>query len=178
MNMSSSEEPDLRRFCGHCKALLCERRWRNGKLESPAQLRRRKYCDRKCSSQACDAKPSLSRLPSTTHHHARKLVPPGPCARCGRPNAIDVHHRDRDHTNNSLDNLERICRKCHIAEHRAKRICILCDAPHRCRGYCSMHYRRFKTWGDPLIRKRADPAKRVSTKLTMIDAVEIRRLYV
>lgn len=41
------------------------------------------------------------------------------CARCGyaRFEILQIHHKDRDRKNNSLDNLELICPNCHCIEH-------------------------------------------------------------
>lgn len=41
------------------------------------------------------------------------------CQRCGygKFEILQVHHKDRNHENNSLDNLEFICPNCHCEEH-------------------------------------------------------------
>lgn len=41
------------------------------------------------------------------------------CQRCGydKYEILQVHHKDRDHTNNNLENLELICPNCHYEEH-------------------------------------------------------------
>ncbi len=41
------------------------------------------------------------------------------CSVCGFDNiaALEVHHKDRDRTNNHLDNLEVLCANCHKIEH-------------------------------------------------------------
>lgn len=41
------------------------------------------------------------------------------CQRCGysKFEILQVHHKDRDRKNNSLDNLELICPNCHCEEH-------------------------------------------------------------
>ena len=88
---------------------------------------------------------------STSHYHARKLVPPGPCETCGKPDAMDVHHRDGDHLNNSLPNLVRICRSCHTRLHQPRRSCTICGKPAEGLGYCGKHYQRFRKYGDPLL---------------------------
>jgi hypothetical protein len=40
------------------------------------------------------------------------------CERCSSKKQLCVHHKDRDRKNNKPDNLETICRLCHIEEHR------------------------------------------------------------
>ena len=43
------------------------------------------------------------------------------CQRCGfvalHPAQLDVHHKDRDRTNNTPTNLETLCANCHRLEH-------------------------------------------------------------
>jgi endogenous inhibitor of DNA gyrase (YacG/DUF329 family) len=102
---------------------------------------------------AFDARPSRSVDWSTSHYHARKEVPSGPCSICGKPDATDVHHKDGNHLNNSRANLVRICRSCHIRHHRPKGSCIICGKPVKGLGYCDKHYQRFKKYGDPLLVK-------------------------
>ena len=146
-------KPDPIKHCEHCSKLLERKRSPSGALESLLHFGRRKFCDQKCMGAAFDARPSRSVDWSTSHYHARKLVPAGPCETCGKPAATDVHHRDGDHTNNSRDNLERICRSCHIRHHRPKGSCTICGAPVKGLGFCEKHYQRFKKHGDPLVVK-------------------------
>ena len=47
------------------------------------------------------------------------------CVRCNSHNSLVVHHKDGQgrsvkHPNNTLENLETLCRSCHINEHRAE----------------------------------------------------------
>lgn len=104
-------------------------------------------------AKAFDAKPSTTTDWSTTHYHARKLVPPGPCTQCGTPDASDVHHLSGDHTDNSPANLTRLCRSCHLKAHRVRGVCTVCGKPLKGHGYCEKHYQRWKKWGDPLLVK-------------------------
>lgn len=52
------------------------------------------------------------------------------CRRCESTKSLVVHHKDRtgrgqqNGHNNDMDNLETLCRKCHIAEHRAELLAI------------------------------------------------------
>lgn len=40
------------------------------------------------------------------------------CGYCDNKLALDVHHKDRNRENNSIDNLEVLCANCHAIEHR------------------------------------------------------------
>ncbi len=44
------------------------------------------------------------------------------CKDCGYDNllALEVHHKDRDRTNNELDNLQILCCNCHTIRHKLK----------------------------------------------------------
>jgi hypothetical protein len=46
------------------------------------------------------------------------------CARCGycqNTLALDVHHKDHNHSNNEIINLEILCCNCHMIEHRSRK---------------------------------------------------------
>ena len=141
-------KPTPEKFCAHCATQLQRKRLSNGGLESLLHFGRRKFCDQKCMAAGFDARPSQSADWSTSHYHARKLVPHGPCETCGKPDARDVHHKDGNHLNNSRANLERICRGCHIRHHRPRASCKICGAPAKGLGFCDKHYQRFKKHGD------------------------------
>lgn len=47
------------------------------------------------------------------------------CSRCGKTKKLVVHHKDRlgrgnKNPNNALDNLETVCRRCHLLEHKTE----------------------------------------------------------
>jgi len=39
------------------------------------------------------------------------------CNECGTDRRIEIHHKDTDITNNSIDNLIPLCKQCHINLH-------------------------------------------------------------
>jgi len=39
------------------------------------------------------------------------------CERCGSTTFLCVHHKDRNRNNNTPDNLETVCKRCHQIEH-------------------------------------------------------------
>lgn len=82
------------------------------------------------------------------HYKAKKLYPLGNCEICGA-RAVDRHHRDGNPENNAPQNIERLCRRCHmVADGRLMDIpplpCVVCGREvrplrkgrcHRCNEY-------------------------------------------
>lgn len=151
--MAMPMKPTPERFCAHCGKRMERKRMSNGEIVSLLHFNRQKYCDRRCMVQAW-----LKReLPPTNARNGRARaqhrMSPGPCEVCGSQNAIDVHHRDKDTNNNRPENLQRICRSCHVRIHRKSKPCMVCGQPQKGLGYCEKHYQRFKKYGDPLLTK-------------------------
>lgn len=143
--MAMPRKPDEERYCNFCGNRLERKRLKDGSLESNLHFHRRKYCDRVCMAKAFDAKPMKQEAGwMTGHYHARKEVAPGPCSICGKPDATDVHHKDGNYRNNSKTNLIRLCRSCHMKEHRPKRLCRICGGSVKGLGLCNKHYLQFK----------------------------------
>lgn len=144
------------RFCEQCSTPLIRKTWSTGMLEPLGRFGRRRFCDHSCAIEYRSSKPSAALTKNGQRYQARKLIPKGSCARCDKPDARDVHHRDGNTANNNPANLERLCRSCHGQYHNAqhKRLCIICGGKHKGYGYCHVHLRRFKKYGDPLIVKR------------------------
>lgn len=83
------------------------------------------FCSRECKDKA----QSISfGLPDIWPEHYtdgsygdyRKKVNLDSCSKCGyseHPEILQVHHKDRDRSNNNLDNLETLCPNCHMWEH-------------------------------------------------------------
>lgn len=151
--MPAHKKPTPEIYCQECGKKLERKLLPNGDLEYLIHFNKRKFCDRHCMAANFDKRHSPEVGWSTAHYHARKLVPKGPCSRCEKPVAIDVHHKDGNHLNNLAENLERICRSCHNLEHKQKSSCKICGKPMKGLGYCEMHYQRFKKHGDPLAIK-------------------------
>src|SRR3990167_2980963 len=66
----------------------------------------------------------LQRNPNSRYHGlsaraAKRLtVAAGKCSRCPWTKRLDIHHKDRDKRNQSPENLEVLCHRCHMQEHR------------------------------------------------------------
>ena len=147
--MPARRKPTPERYCQECGTRLERKPLAAGGLEYLIHFNRRKFCDRRCMASNFDRRHSADVGWSTAHYHARKIVARGPCSRCGKPDAMDVHHQDGNHLNNDPSNLERICRGCHNLAHRQRGSCSICGKPVKGLGFCDKHYQRFKKHGDP-----------------------------
>jgi hypothetical protein len=90
-------------------------------LGAPSQ--KRKFCSKACINKASHKtfKPNFTTVRKAML--TRGLL--SSCVRCGfntYPKILGVHHKDRNRTNNSLDNLEVLCPNCHSIEHM-KHVC-------------------------------------------------------
>lgn len=151
--MASPIKPDPEQYCNECGVRLARKRFASGRLEDFGVFKRRKFCDQSCMSKAFDKRHRPDTKWAAAHHAARQQIPHGPCSRCGKENASDVHHKDGNFQNNLPANLERICRSCHVKEHRPRALCVVCGSPVKGLGYCGKHYQRFKKYGHPLVTK-------------------------
>ena len=46
----------------------------------------------------------------------------GICEECGTLANLDIHHKDRDHSNDEAGNLKKLCRSCHAKDHACEYI--------------------------------------------------------
>ena len=80
--------------------------------------RYRRFCSRRCSKlgalnprwKGSDVTPEAGR-----HRARRRYVTVGPCRICGNPKA-ERHHKDGNTLNNDPDNIDIVCRRCHMGE--------------------------------------------------------------
>lgn len=113
-------KPDPLKHCDQCGERM-ERKRYNNRLEDLAMFARRVYCGRGCMAAAFAGEPrTLTPAARTLRDRARKLKGLGPCEECGRLVEVDVHHRDGNLEHNELQNLERLCRPCHLGRHRGE----------------------------------------------------------
>lgn len=141
----------MERYCKYCNQMLVRKIYKTGSIEPKKSFLGRMFCDVDCKdSWIADNKKGD---PSNSRRKARELLGPGCCSKCGAEEARDAHRIDGDEFNNSLDNLERLCRSCHTKVHRGKGLCSYegCQKEHYCKGYCAKHYYRYRKYGDPSV---------------------------
>lgn len=133
------------KYCLNCGKRLERRKLSRGDYESWKQFENKKYCDRNCMKEAFRKKKKKTQEEitiRTSRKRASDLIVSTTCDICGKKNAIDVHHIDENPKNNSLDNLQRLCRSCHLKKHRKQKGCSIkgCTSKHKGLGYCDKHY--------------------------------------
>lgn len=85
----------------------------------------KKTCSRICSNKYREGIKYKIGRPRDKAHQARSLKIKlfkdlgSKCKRCeyNRPEILQVHHKDHNRNNNSIENLELICPNCHCEEH-------------------------------------------------------------
>lgn len=94
------------RLVSHCDSC-------RAKANAARQMRRAKTAKgfRKGSTHPCWLGDAAS--DNGGRQRAQKAFQLGPCARCGKP-GHDRHHKDGNTKNNSPDNVEVLCRRCHM----------------------------------------------------------------
>lgn len=142
------------KYCEYCGNKMERKRYVK-RYEDYGSFLKRKYCNQECMSKAYMEKEKHGKSKERNHEYARRIKPKDKCELCGSDKNLDIHHKDEDWTNNSIDNLICLCRSCHIKTHRPKQICNVdgCNKYVKGYGYCEKHYQRFKKTGNPLLTK-------------------------
>ena len=98
----------------------------------------------------------------TVPWRVRAAVQRDACETCGSRSLLGLHHLDGDRTNNSRENLQTLCPRCHTRWHwengkepwrRRDPMCLVCDRPSRHLGLCNTHWSRLRQHGSPYLRK-------------------------
>ena len=99
--------------CAICGCEMIRQRYACGALEDVPRFTRRKYCSRKCKDAAV-VKDVVSK--NQYRHRARRMRKPQ-CEQCGSGSKLQVHHIDKDVSNNTPMNLQTLCASCHNTLH-------------------------------------------------------------
>ena len=163
-------KPTPIKHCVQCGAKM-ERKRSNGRLEDLAIFNRRKYCDRACMAAAF-----VIKEPTQTTLMERARAFRGTCCEfCGTTERLQVHHDDRDRSNNSPSNLKTLCASCHmrlhhrrgdIIEFKPKPPCTVCGKPSYRSGLCSTCRTRQSRYGSPYLK-----AIRTGASWTVVSAI-------
>ena len=94
---------------------------------------------------------------------------PKKCDICGAIKNLQVHHRDKNHKNNHIKNLQILCHKCHTTIHRESKgwyndydhcqVCGRCDIKHNAHGLCMNCYSKIKYKSKRFKKRPKNPTK-------------------
>lgn len=107
--MSVPPKADPVKYCEFCGTQLHRKRF-GSRLEDYGVFLRRRFCGRSCASSKTD-------VGKSAHHWRAQKHKKDACEQCGAPENLDVHHKDRDHTNDDPANLATYCESCHLKLH-------------------------------------------------------------
>lgn len=98
--------------CENCGATMFRKRF-NGRLEDLGAWKRRKFCSLSCAN-----------VRSEIGYHgeswrARKHLKTS-CEHCGGRDLLAAHHRDKNRSNNSAENIQTLCVHCHGSLHHGR----------------------------------------------------------
>lgn len=155
--MATPTKPTPVNTCLACGRLMARKR--TGKrLEDLGAFKRRRYCDRACMAKGMerDVCKSASRSRMKAHAFIKTA-----CETCGRTEKLHVHHKDHNPFNNTRENLQTLCVRCHALAHspnyagtpEVRKSCRLCLRPSAKNGLCFTHISRQKRFGDPCLKK-------------------------
>jgi 5-methylcytosine-specific restriction endonuclease McrA len=106
-------KPTPEKSCALCGCKMERRRFASGVLEDLTSFTKRKLCSRKCKD-ASVVKEVVSE--NQYRYRARRMRKPQ-CEQCGSVSKLQVHHIDKDVSNNTPMNLQTLCASCHNTLH-------------------------------------------------------------
>lgn len=96
--------------CKKCGKPFNRRRFKN-RLEDYTRFMERMYCSKQCSYVRPPVTSRKGFLYGARKH--RKLL----CENCQSTEHLQIHHKDENWKNNSPENLQTLCRTCHMKLH-------------------------------------------------------------
>ena len=140
--------------CRHC-----------GKMFNSGHIPGR-FCSQECFGLHKRGKSAKDVAIQKSRVAASQLVNRVSCNRCGATSdeaKIVTHHIDENPENNSVDNLEALCRACHARHHGTvldSQKCQVCGKPRSTKWkdvgvMCEKHYNRYRLYGSPHLKKNS-----------------------
>lgn len=103
--------------CLQCGVQMERKRYASGRLEDLGMFTRRKFCSVACQNASL-VKESVTK---GSHRHRARRLKRSCCEQCSSVRNLQVHHKDKDVTNNAPMNLQTLCASCHNTLHWKER---------------------------------------------------------
>lgn len=144
--MGRPKLPTPEKYCEYCGKKLERRPLSSGYSEPMYWFLKRRYCSLACAGKARTARMMDTPAPTAKQSRvrARTKTPPAPCGICGKVGYTEVHHRDKNPMNNSSENLIRLCKSCHVRQHRKRSLCVVCGKPVKGHHLCQKHWQALR----------------------------------
>lgn len=108
--MSIPQKADPEKSCVVCGEPLTRKRFASGRLEDRGVFLRRTHCSQRCAN-------TRSTVTKSAHHYRAQKHREETCEECGTTSALHVHHKDRNPSNDAVENLATLCGSCHLKLH-------------------------------------------------------------
>jgi len=95
--------------CERCGTAMQRKRF-NGVLEDLGAYRRRKFCSLSCANKRDDLGYDSFSLRARMHLKTS-------CEACGSGYMLAAHHKDKNRENNTPENIQTLCVRCHAKLH-------------------------------------------------------------
>jgi hypothetical protein len=102
------------KYCEHCGTEF-QRTDYNGRLQDVKIFHQRKYCSLTCANSRKHPKHW------TTYHLRAKKFKKAYCEACGHNKSLQAHHIDQDIKNNTIENIQTLCKHCHDFWHATQK---------------------------------------------------------
>jgi hypothetical protein len=115
--MQAYIKPAPESHCRQCGRKMERQRFSSGRLEDLGRFMKRKSCSKKCQDE------SLIKTTVTVgqYRFRARMLRADCCDLCGSAKNLQVHHKDKDLSNNTLENLQTLCASCHNTLHWLER---------------------------------------------------------
>ena len=110
-------KPSPESYCQQCGTRMERKRFSSGRLEDLGRFMKRKFCSKKCQDESL----IKSTVTSGQYRYRARMRREDCCELCGSLKNLQVHHKDKNLSNNTLENLQTLCASCHNTLHWQER---------------------------------------------------------
>ena len=99
--------------CNQCGVQMERPRFSSGRLMDLGLFMKRKFCSKECQDKSL----IKQNVTNGQHRYRARKHKKSCCELCSSQKNLQVHHKDKDITNNQIENLQTLCASCHNTLH-------------------------------------------------------------